>query len=186
MAPAATNSISCLWPTNWLHGRRSSASAVTVITDEGYAFFQRFPDRTIDEADITARIPILANFIETVLAAHNLTRTPIVIGFSNGATMAAALLLNPSRPPGGCHPVFGRYHRSRKNLTTRVDGTPVLILDGENDSRRSPGDGLRLAERLIHAGATVTHHVLPVGHSLSKMDREIAREWLGCAGRCAT
>ena len=37
---------------------------------------------------------------------------------------------------------------------------------------------LRLAERLTRAGAAVTHHVLPVGHSITAMDREIAREWL--------
>ena len=45
------------------------------------------------------------------------------------------------------------------DLPNRLDGTPVLIIDGEKDSRRSPGDGLRLAERLIRAGATVTHHL---------------------------
>lgn len=43
----------------------------------------RFPDRTIDEADITARTPVLADYIETVLATHGLTRARIAIGFSN-------------------------------------------------------------------------------------------------------
>ena len=33
------------------------------------------------------------------------------------------------------------------------------IIDGENDSRRSPGDDLRLAEQAISAGATVTQRV---------------------------
>jgi phospholipase/carboxylesterase len=63
-------------------------------------------------------------------------------------------------------------------LPTTLDGTPILIIDGEKDSRRSPGDGARLAEGLTRAGATVTHRVLPVGHSITAMDREIAREWL--------
>jgi phospholipase/carboxylesterase len=31
--------------------------------DDGYAFFHRFPDRSIDEADITSRAAILADFI---------------------------------------------------------------------------------------------------------------------------
>jgi phospholipase/carboxylesterase len=36
----------------------------TVAIDGGFAFFHWFPDRTLDEADIVARIPILAGFIE--------------------------------------------------------------------------------------------------------------------------
>jgi hypothetical protein len=35
-----------------------------------------------------------------------------------------------------------------------------------------------MAERLTRAGATVTHHVLSVGHAITAMDREIARNWL--------
>jgi phospholipase/carboxylesterase len=52
------------------------------------------------------------------------------------------------------------------------------VIDGEKSSRRSPGDGARLADRLARAGAMVSHHVLPVGHSITAMDREIAKEWL--------
>jgi phospholipase/carboxylesterase len=59
-----------------------------------------------------------------------------------------------------------------------LNDTPVLIIDGGKDTRRSPGDGALLAERLTHAGAAVSHHVLPVGHSITGMDREIARVWL--------
>ena len=66
----------------------------------------------------------------------------------------------------------------RDELPTRLLGTPVLTIDGDEDARRSPGDGARLAEGLTRAGATVTHRVLPVGHSITAMDREIAREWL--------
>jgi phospholipase/carboxylesterase len=62
-------------------------------------------------------------------------------------------------------------------LPTRLVGTPVLTIDGDKDARRSPGGAL-LAERLTRAGAAVSHHVLPVGHSITVMDREIAREWL--------
>ena len=71
-----------------------------------------------------------------------------------------------------------RCRHSGDDLPTGLDGTPVLIIDGEKDSRRSPGDGARLAERLTRAGAAVSHHVLPVGHSIAAMDQEIAREWL--------
>ena len=61
--------------------------------DGGFAFFHRFPDRSIDEADIASRAAILADFIESARTRYSLTRAPIAIGFSNGAIMAAALLL---------------------------------------------------------------------------------------------
>jgi len=61
----------------------------------------------------------------------------------------------------------------RDDLPTRLDGTSVLIFDGEKDRRRSTGDGVRLAERLTHGGAMVSHHLLPVGHSTTVMDGDI-------------
>jgi phospholipase/carboxylesterase len=145
--------------------------------DDGYAFFHRFPDRSIDEADIASRAAILADFIEGARTRYSLTRAPIAIGFSNGAIMAAALLLTRPRLLAGAI-LFRPLSPFGDELPPRLLGTPVLIIDGEKDSRRSPGDGLRLAGHLTRAGAAVSHRVLPVGHSITAMDREIAREWL--------
>lgn len=41
------------------------------------------------------------------------------------------------------------------------------------------GRGTRLAEKLRKAGAMVAYHVLLVGHSITSMDQEIAKESLG-------
>jgi phospholipase/carboxylesterase len=162
---------------------RSSTLCIrgTIPMDGGFAFFHRFPDRTIDEADITARVSLLADFIEAASARYSLTRAPIAIGFFNGAIMAAALLLTRPGLLAGAM-LFRPLSPFRDDLPTRLDGAPVLIIDGEKDSRRSPGDGARLADRLARAGAMVTHHVLPVGHSITAMDREIAKEWLARVG----
>ena len=65
----------------------------TVAIEEGYAFFHRFPDRRVDEADIEAKAPVLAEFIEASCARYTFARRPLAIGFSNGAIMAAALVL---------------------------------------------------------------------------------------------
>src|SRR3954452_8790708 len=64
-----------------------------VAMDEGYAFFRRFPDRRVDEADLAAKVPVLAEFIEASCARYKFAKQPMAIGFSNGAIMAAALLL---------------------------------------------------------------------------------------------
>ena len=101
----------------------------------------------------------------------------MAIGFSNGAIMAAALLLtHPGLLAGAI--LFRPLSPFSDDPPRCLDATPVLIVDGAKDSRRSPGDGARLAERLAHAGATVTHHVLAVGHAITAEDMRIARAWL--------
>jgi phospholipase/carboxylesterase len=92
--------------------------------DDGFAFFHRFPDRSIDEADIASRAVILADFVEAARTQYGLARASCAIGFSNGAIMAAALLLKrpgllagailfrPLSPSGStCRPVWTE-HRS--------------------------------------------------------------------------
>lgn len=150
----------------------------TVAIDSGYAFFRRFPDRRVDEADIATRVPALAEFVEASCAHYNLTTRPIAIGFSNGAIMAAALLLTYPRLLAGAI-LFRPLSPFTHDPAHRLDRTPVLIIDGANDNRRSPGDGQRLADRLRLAGALVTHHLVPVGHAITAEERRIARTWLG-------
>jgi phospholipase/carboxylesterase len=159
-------------PTFGIHG--------TVEIDGGFAFFHRRPDRSIDEADIEARIPPLAAFIDAAGAENDFTKPPVIVGFSNGAIMAAALLLtHPALFSAGI--LFRPLSPFLGDRPYRLDAKPVLIIDGEKDSRRSPGDGTRLAERMTRAGAAVTHHILPVGHAITDSDRRIAGEWLGHA-----
>jgi phospholipase/carboxylesterase len=154
----------------------------TVGIDGGFAFFHRFPDRTIDEADIVTRAPILADFIETCCIRYGLTMAPIAVGYSNGAIMAAALLLTrPALLAGAI--LFRPLSPFGTNPPAPLNGIPVLIVDGARDSRRSPGDGARLANQLRAAAATVTHHVLPVGHAISDMDMPLTRTWLNAVVR---
>ena len=59
-------------------------------------------DNSVDEADISARIPALVEFISAASVRHEFAKAPIAVGFSNGAIMAAALVLR--RPPRWLHP----------------------------------------------------------------------------------
>lgn len=157
----------------------------TVGIDGGFAFFHRFPDRSIDGADISARATVLADFIETCRARYGLAVRPIAVGSSNGAIMAAALLLTrPTLLAGAI--LFRPLSPFTGDPPSGLNGIPALIIDGAKDSRRLPGDGARLAERLRGAGAMVAHHVLPVGHAISDMEVPLARTWLsrsGCGNR---
>lgn len=143
----------------------------------GYAFFQRYPDRRVNEADLAERVPALAESIRALLVQRGVHGRPVAVGYSNGAIMAAALLhcvpgllagailLRSLRPFAGDPP-------------ERLDKTPVLIIDAERDQRRSPEDGFRVAEQLRRAGASVTRHVLAGDHTLTAQDTAIARDWL--------
>src|SRR5262245_47905998 len=73
---------------------RSTAIAVrgAIPWEGGYAFFRRFADRSIDEESILRQAPILAAFMVDVGGQYCLRQRPILVGFSNGAIMAAALI----------------------------------------------------------------------------------------------
>lgn len=101
----------------------------------------------------------------------------MAVGFSNGAIMAAATLMTyPDLLSGAILlrplPPFASPPR------TNLDGTPVLVLDGADDERRTASDGARLAQELVTMRAAVTHEVLPVGHTVTEEDERLARAWL--------
>ena len=145
--------------------------------EDGFAFFRRFEDRSIDEENLLANALSLADFIEAARAAYRFLKPPIAVGFSNGAIMAAALLL--TRPDLLAGAILFRPLSPFAQYTMRPrNGVPVLTIDGAHDKRREPGDGHRLAARLTDANACVEHHVLPTGHNISTEDRSLAENWL--------
>ena len=149
----------------------------TVALDNGFAFFRRHADRRVDETDLASRVPETAALIQGFTSRGQFTEPPVAVGFSNGAIMAAALLSACSGVLAGAV-LFRPLPPFAADASYRPGATPVLIIDGTQDPRRSAGDGQRLAGKLSRAGAVVTHHVLPVGHSITAEDVQIARKWL--------
>ena len=148
----------------------------TVRLPEGYAFFRRHYDRRIDEDDLRARVPGLAAFIRARRADLGGV-PPVAVGFSNGAIATAALLMSRADLLGGAV-LFRPLSPFVAPPFANLDGVPVLVLDGADDERRSPGEGRRCAQDLTAMGADVTHHVLPAGHALTEGDEHLAAEWL--------
>ena len=97
--------------------------------------------------------------------------------------MAAVLLTHPDVLAGAV--LFRPLSPFTHDLPLHLEGTPVLILEGAHDDRCSPGDGKRLSERRVRAGAVVTHVVLPVGHAITAGDRCEARAWLERTARAS-
>ena len=102
----------------------------------------------------------------------------MALGFSNGANIAAAvLLLRPEALAGAV------LLRAMVPLAVApaadLAGKPVLLLSGAMDPIVPADNAARLAAMLEGAGATLRHQTLPAGHGLSQADMSIMKGWLG-------
>jgi phospholipase/carboxylesterase len=140
-------------------------------------FFRRLAEGVFDEDDVRRRAADLAAFVAEARAAYGLP-APVALGFSNGANIAAAvLLLHPGVLAGA---VLLRPMRPLSDLPVPdLADLPVLMLSGALDPIVPEANARGLAEGLRAAGARVAHTVLPVGHGLSQADVTAAQAWFG-------
>jgi len=141
-------------------------------------FFHRLAEGVFDQEDLARRTEELAQFIEAAARTYELDRTGIVaVGFSNGANIAASLLL---RRPGLLRGavLLSPMIPFEPDTVPDLTGTSVFIGAGRADSIAPPAQAEHLAELLRRAGAAVMIHWEPGGHSLSDCEVEAARQWL--------
>ena len=141
-------------------------------------FFHRLAEGVFDQEDLARRTEELAQFIEAAARTYELDRTGIVaVGFSNGANIAASLLL---RRPGLLRGavLLSPMIPFEPDTVPDLTGTSVFIGAGRADSIAPPAQAEHLAELLRRAGAAVMIHWEPGGHSLSDGEVEAARQWL--------
>ena len=99
------------------------------------------------------------------------------MGFSNGANIAAALLLMKPDALAGAVLLRAMVPLSDPPKA-RLDGKPVLILSGQADPIVPAGNAARLSAMLADAGAKVILRTLPAGHQLSQADVNLSRDWI--------
>jgi len=138
-------------------------------------FFRRLAEGVFDEDDVRRRANELADFVTNARSQYGIA-SPIALGYSNGANIAAAvLLLRPSELAGAI------LLRAMLPLThpkpVKLDGVPVLIVSGARDPIIRPESAAKLASLLERYGAAVEHRVLPAGHELSQADVTLAQSW---------
>ena len=142
-------------------------------------FFRRLAEGVFDEADVKRRANELADFVEAARKAYGLA-APLALGYSNGANIAAAmLLLRPNTLQGGI--LLRAMVPLSQPPEANLSGRSLLLVSGQHDPIIPPANSERLAAMLTSAGADVTRRVLPVGHQLSQADVSLAREWLARA-----
>lgn len=143
-------------------------------------FFRRLAEGVFDLDDLRARTGQLADFVEAAGATYGIG-APVAVGFSNGANVAAAmLLLRPGTLRGALllRPMVPLVPEPLPALT----GTAVQIVAGRADPIVPPAGTEALAELLRTSGAEVRVAWLAGGHGLAREDLEIGQRWLGGIG----
>jgi predicted esterase len=144
-------------------------------------FFRRHAEGIFDLDDLRLRAGQLARFITEARSAYNLGDiAPIAVGFSNGANMAAALLLlHPGSLSGGVllRPMVPLV----PDPLPALNQVRVLIAAGRHDPIVRPQQSQELAELLEKAGAEVSLHWSAAGHNLTSDDLQTGERWMAAA-----
>jgi phospholipase/carboxylesterase len=144
-------------------------------------FFRRLAEGVFDEDDVRRRAVELADFVDDARNRYGLA-APVALGYSNGANIAAAvLLLRPQALSGAM--LLRAMAPLREPPRADLAGKPVLIVSGAQDPIAPPDNAARLADVLRQSGAAVEHRVLSAGHPLSNADVKLARDWWREAAR---
>jgi predicted esterase len=140
-------------------------------------FFRRIAEGVFDLEDLARRTKELAAFVTAARAEYGVEQAPIVaVGYSNGANIAANLLLTGTGVLDGAV-LLRAMVPSEPAVPADLAGRGVLLLAGDADpiAGRQPE---RLASLLRAGGASVDLVWQPAGHGLVRADLDAARAWL--------
>jgi len=141
-------------------------------------YFRRLADGIFDETDVIFRAHELADFL--IGATYEYRRQPehlVALGYSNGANIAAAvLLLRPEIFSGAVllRPMMPLRHAELPDL----NGKQILVLRGVHDTVIPAKETDRLIEALREAGADVSVDEINARHELTRKDIQIASAWM--------
>jgi phospholipase/carboxylesterase len=131
-------------------------------------FFRRFREGLFDEDDVRRRAGELADFVAEARRVYGLAQ-PFALGYSNGANIAAAvLLLHPKTLTGAI--LLRAMAPLAEPPRPDLSGVPVLILSGLSDPIAPRSSAEKLAASLAAAGACIERDDLPASHGLTQAD----------------
>lgn len=141
-------------------------------------FFRRLAEGVFDEPDLILRTGELADFVQGARQRHGLGSRPIVAaGYSNGANIAASLLLLRPEVLAGAI-LFRAMVPLQPTTMPALAGVPVFLAGGRSDQMIPPENTAQLARMLETAGAAVSLHWSPGGHALGAAEIDESRRWL--------
>jgi phospholipase/carboxylesterase len=141
-------------------------------------FFRRLAEGVFDQEDLTLRTRELSEFIDAASKNYGIDRTRLfAVGFSNGANMAASVLLRFPDKLAGAILIRAMVPFVPKQAPDLRD-KPVLLLNGREDPIVPTVQAEELAGIFKSAGADITLHWERAGHALTQGDVSLARDWL--------
>jgi phospholipase/carboxylesterase len=143
-------------------------------------FFRRLAESVFDEDDVRRRANELADFVEAARERYDIA-APVGLGYSNGANIAAAMLMLRPDVLAGAVLLRAMVPLSEPPKADLKD-KPVLVVSGKLDPIIPASNSAQLAALLTKAGANVQHPVLPTGHQLSPTDLTIGQKWIQAVG----
>jgi phospholipase/carboxylesterase len=141
-------------------------------------FFRRLAEGVFDQEDLKLRTNDLADFLRGAAQAYQFDLSKVVaVGYSNGANIAASVLLRRPRTIPAAVLLRAMVPFEPEPLPD-LNGTRVWIAGGKNDLIIPRENTERLATILSEAGAEVTAHFFDAGHGLTNTELVLAKRWL--------
>lgn len=149
-----------------------------VLEEGAPRFFRRFTEGVFDLDDVETRTQELADFIGASSSLYGFApEKAVAVGYSNGANIAATVLLRRPEVLGGAV-LLRAMTVLEDSPTSDLTGKRVLLLSGWADPIVPLESAIRLADDLRARGATVDRVTIEAGHGLTREDFDIARTWL--------
>lgn len=149
------------------------------VSEYGAArFFRRLAEGVFDTEDLAFRTGELAEFIGASAGAYEFDPQKVVaVGYSNGANIAASLLLSRPGVLRGAV-LFRAMVPFEPETTPDLAGLPIFMAAGTGDQITPPDNTERLAGILREAGADVDLRWKDTGHALTYEEVAEASSWL--------
>ena len=141
-------------------------------------FFRRLAEGVFDLEDLQRRTYELGDFIIAATKDYGLDVAKVVaVGFSNGANIAASLLLLRPKILRAAI-LFRAMVPIIPEPLPKLSDVRIFISAGDHDPIVSVSDTERLANLLRNCGADVIVRFANAAHGLTSADVETARNWL--------
>jgi predicted esterase len=142
-------------------------------------FFARLAEGVFDPQEITRRTHALADFLLAAASHYAIDLSRLTaVGFSNGANIAATLLLLRPDTLGGAILLRSMVVIDQPAAPTSLSGKRVLLCHGSTDPIVPADHPARLAALLQAGGAEARVQVVAASHGLTPQDVAAAQAWL--------
>ena len=141
-------------------------------------FFRRLAEGVFDMEDLALRTGQLLQFLSSAAKRHGFTTDRVIaLGFSNGANIAASMMLTePSQLRHGI--LLRAMVPFEPKSVPDMKGSSVLIAAGRTDTMIPGPQTERLAELMRSAGARVELKWQESGHTMVQSDVTDARNYI--------